>query len=62
MNVIKIEDNKAVFSNVNECILCCRCSNFCPQSVITILNTVKEPLFKGPDKKTYQEIIKNKKA
>ncbi|MCK5130427.1 MAG: EFR1 family ferrodoxin [Clostridiales bacterium] len=62
MNVIKMEDDKAVYVNQEKCLACFRCSNFCPVSAITVLNKVKQPHYKGPDEETYKAIITNRKA
>lgn len=61
-NVIKIVDGKAKFVNTNDCVLCFRCVNFCSQDAVTILKSVKTPHYKGPDKETFNAIIKDKKA
>ena len=60
--VIEMVDGKAVYKNRDECLLCFRCSNFCPHSAITFLKTVKSTRFKGPDEQTYKSIITDKKA
>jgi ferredoxin len=61
-NVLQIKDGRAFHENKKDCTLCLRCADFCPQSAVTYAGKVKQPLYKGPDKQTYKDIITNKKA
>ena len=61
-NVLQIKDGRAFHENKKDCTLCLRCMDFCPQSAVTYAGKVKQPLYKGPDKQTYKDIITNKKA
>ncbi len=60
--VIEMVEGKAVHKNTSDCIVCFRCSNFCPHDAITFLGGVKKPRYKGPDAQTHKAIVTNKKA
>ena len=61
-DAITVENGKARHTNRKECTLCFRCMDFCPKAAVTYSGRVKKPLYKGPDKQTYDAILAEKKA